>query len=209
VEIKRGSIPRVNPQKTTIVILAALAASIVLADDFKTINGKEYKNVTVSRVEPDGIVLKSKSGISKVYFTELPAEIQKKYGYDPQAAAAQSAPQDANGTACLDVATARSALNSGGASLAAGARAEKSGDSATAALHTREYAASLRVAASALGADAAVSQPLMRAAESYDKAAAANDRGDWTEAGVCVTAAVGLIKTSRDAMRHSSVPRCR
>ena len=47
-------------------------ATVALADDFKTIRGKEYKNVTVSRVEPDGIVLKSKSGISKVYFVELP-----------------------------------------------------------------------------------------------------------------------------------------
>ena len=51
-------------------------ASIALADDFKTINGKEYKNATVTRVEPDGILLKTKSGISKVYFTELPKEVQ-------------------------------------------------------------------------------------------------------------------------------------
>jgi len=50
-------------------------ASIALADDFKTTDGKEYKNVTVKRVEPDGIVLSSKSGISKVYFTELPKEV--------------------------------------------------------------------------------------------------------------------------------------
>jgi hypothetical protein len=28
-------------------------ASIALADDFKTIDGKEYKDVKVSRVEPD------------------------------------------------------------------------------------------------------------------------------------------------------------
>ncbi len=46
-------------------------ASVALADDFKAIDGKEYKNVTVSRVEPDGIVLMSSSGISKVYFTEF------------------------------------------------------------------------------------------------------------------------------------------
>ena len=39
--------------QTTLAILAALAASIALADDFKTIDGKEYKNVKVSRVEPD------------------------------------------------------------------------------------------------------------------------------------------------------------
>ena len=64
-----------NPRKTTFTILAALSASIALADDFKTINGKEYKNATVSRVEPDGIVLKSKSGISKVYFVELPKDV--------------------------------------------------------------------------------------------------------------------------------------
>ena len=38
------------------------------ADDFKLVTGKEYKNVTVTRVEPDNIVLKTKSGISKVYF---------------------------------------------------------------------------------------------------------------------------------------------
>jgi hypothetical protein len=48
--------------KATLAILAALFASIALADDFKTINGREYKNATVSRVERDGIVLKSKSG---------------------------------------------------------------------------------------------------------------------------------------------------
>jgi hypothetical protein len=68
-------------------------ASVALADDFKTVDGKEYKNVTVKRVEPDGIVVSSKSGISKVYFTELPAEIQKKYGYNPQAASAYMADQ--------------------------------------------------------------------------------------------------------------------
>jgi hypothetical protein len=51
-------------------MFAALCASIALAEDFKTIKGKEYKNATVSHVEPDGLVLKTKSGISKVYFTE-------------------------------------------------------------------------------------------------------------------------------------------
>jgi hypothetical protein len=45
---------------------------LAFAEDFKTIKGKEYKNAKVSRVEPDGIVLKNKSGIAKVYFVELP-----------------------------------------------------------------------------------------------------------------------------------------
>jgi hypothetical protein len=77
-----------NSQKITIAILATLsAASLALADDFKTIDGKEYKNVTVSRVEPDGLVLKTKSGISKVYFTELPQDVQQRFHYNAQQAA--------------------------------------------------------------------------------------------------------------------------
>jgi hypothetical protein len=58
-----------------------LSASLALAEDFKTVNGKEYKNVTVSRVEADGIVIKGKSGISKVYFTELPKDVQERFHY--------------------------------------------------------------------------------------------------------------------------------
>src|SRR5262249_17351435 len=56
--------PYMNPRKTIIAVLSALSASFALADDFKTINGKEYKDITVTRVEPDGIVLKGKSGIT-------------------------------------------------------------------------------------------------------------------------------------------------
>jgi len=72
--------------KIMLSILAALSASLALAEDFKTTNGKEYKNVTVSRVESDGIVLRTKGGISKVYFTELPKEVQQRFHYDPHGA---------------------------------------------------------------------------------------------------------------------------
>ena len=65
--------------RTALALFAALWASTVLADDFKTINGKEYKNVTVSRVEADGLVLKGKSGISKVYCVELPKDVQERF----------------------------------------------------------------------------------------------------------------------------------
>jgi len=70
-----------------LAILATLFASIALAEDFKTVDGKEYKNVTVSRVEPDGIVVRSKSGILKLYFTELPKGVQERFHYDQQKAA--------------------------------------------------------------------------------------------------------------------------
>ena len=72
-----------------------LTTNALLAEDFKTIDGKEYKNVTVSRIEPDGIMLTSSSGISKVYFTELPKEVQERFHHDPAKAAAYSAEQNA------------------------------------------------------------------------------------------------------------------
>jgi hypothetical protein len=80
-----------NPRKTIIAVLATLSASLAGADDFKTTSGKEYKDATVTHVEPDGIVVRSKSGISKIYFAELPPEVQQRFHYDPQTAAAAQA----------------------------------------------------------------------------------------------------------------------
>ena len=65
--------------RSTVVILAVLFASLALSEDFKTTNGRVYKNATVSRIEEDGIVLRTEAGISKVYFTELPQEVQERY----------------------------------------------------------------------------------------------------------------------------------
>jgi thiol-disulfide isomerase/thioredoxin len=73
-----------------VTFLILCFASLVLADDFKAIDGKEYKNVTVSRIEPDGIVVRTKSGISKIYFVELPKDVQKRFHYNAAIAAAYS-----------------------------------------------------------------------------------------------------------------------
>jgi type IV secretory pathway VirB10-like protein len=86
---------RMTPWKKIIVVLVTLSASLALADDFKTTNGKEYKDATVTHVEIDGITVKTKSGISKLYFGELPKEVQQRFHYDPQTAAAYSAQQAA------------------------------------------------------------------------------------------------------------------
>jgi hypothetical protein len=77
----------------TVLLLSLI--SVAQADDFKTVTGKEYKNATVSRVEPDGIVLTNKAGISKVYFSELPKNVQERFGYNPQRAADYSVQQSA------------------------------------------------------------------------------------------------------------------
>ena len=91
--------------KPTVVIVSTVLAALqfAVADDFKTLGGKEYKNATVSRVEPDGIVLKTKSGISKVYFAELPKDVQERFHYDAASVAAQSAQQNARVTATFGI----------------------------------------------------------------------------------------------------------
>ena len=61
------------------LILTVLFASLALSEDFKTVSGKLYKDATVSRIEGDGLVLKTKTGIFKVYFTELPKEVQERF----------------------------------------------------------------------------------------------------------------------------------
>jgi hypothetical protein len=88
--LRRGEKKRQNPPReaaNNAAILATLWASFALAEDFKTVTGEEYKNAKVSRVESDGIVLITNSGISKVYFTEPPKEIQEHFHYDAGQAA--------------------------------------------------------------------------------------------------------------------------
>jgi hypothetical protein len=67
--------------QVTLAILATLSVSKALAEDFKTINGKEYKDATITRVEGDGIVIRTKTGISKIYFIELSKDVQQKFHY--------------------------------------------------------------------------------------------------------------------------------
>ena len=62
VKSKGGRIRRVKYWQTMLVGVATLLASMALAEDFKTINGKQYKDATISRVEPDGIVLRTQNG---------------------------------------------------------------------------------------------------------------------------------------------------
>ena len=84
-----------------LTFLILYLASAAFAEDFKTVggSGKEYKDATITRVEPDGIVVKTSSGVTKIYFTELPKEVQDEFHYDPTKAASYSAEQAAIYTA--------------------------------------------------------------------------------------------------------------
>jgi len=59
----REAVFRSESKMKILTFLILSFASVGFAADFKAIDGKEYKNVTVSRVEPDGIVLITSSGI--------------------------------------------------------------------------------------------------------------------------------------------------
>ena len=65
------------------MVLTLAVLQFALAEDFKTIHGKEYKNAEVSRVEADGVVIKTKTGISKIYFIELPKDVQDRFRPKP------------------------------------------------------------------------------------------------------------------------------
>jgi hypothetical protein len=83
---------RMNPWKTAAMSLV-VSASLGLADDFKTIDGKIYKDATISRVEADGIVIKTKTGISKIYFVELPKDVQERFQYGSATATGKAVTQ--------------------------------------------------------------------------------------------------------------------
>ena len=69
------------------VSFTALACVRLSAEDFTTIEGKKYEGVTISRVEPDGLMIMTDSGIEKIAFGRLPADVQKRFGFDPNKAA--------------------------------------------------------------------------------------------------------------------------
>jgi hypothetical protein len=98
---KRKRDLRLRQEMSTRVLtfLILCLASAAFAEDFKTINGREYQDATVTRVDPDGIAVKTKSGITKIYFIELPKEVQERFHYDSEKAASYSTEQAANYTA--------------------------------------------------------------------------------------------------------------
>src|SRR5439155_11400365 len=83
------------------VCLIACAATSARSEYFKTLEGKQFKNATITRVEPDGIVVITKYGVSKIYFAELPEEIQRRFHYDAQKAASYTA-EESEKTAALE-----------------------------------------------------------------------------------------------------------
>lgn len=55
----------------------------VMAEDIKTKDGKEYKDITILGNDPDALRIMYPSGTRRILFENLSKEIQKKYNYDP------------------------------------------------------------------------------------------------------------------------------
>lgn len=54
----------------------------------KTTDGKEYKTVTVTRVDPDSLKIEHEDGAASVPLANLPEDLQKRFNFDPHRAAA-------------------------------------------------------------------------------------------------------------------------
>ena len=66
--------------------------------EITTLDGKSYKGVSVQRVDPDGLMIGYAAAgggisLSKIKFKNLPTDLQRRYNYDPDKAAAYEAKQ--------------------------------------------------------------------------------------------------------------------
>jgi len=67
----------------------------LLAEDLTTVDGKVYPNYSVVKAEDDGLNISYDGGTAKIPYYNLPLNIQKQYGQDPDAVAAAKKAADA------------------------------------------------------------------------------------------------------------------
>jgi hypothetical protein len=82
--------PNLSAQEETKVSAPAANLPTKLSH-IETTDGREFKNASVTKVEPDGITIDTDDGVEKIPFVLLPPDIQKKFNYDPQKSAAYAA----------------------------------------------------------------------------------------------------------------------
>ncbi len=76
-----------------LVIVAILPAAGLLAEDLHSSDGTVYHNIKEVKAEPDGLVFVYDKGMAKVDFERLSPELQRRFGYDQQKAAAYRSQQ--------------------------------------------------------------------------------------------------------------------
>lgn len=75
--------------KRAIGLLAALLllSSDGAARDITTLTNQTFRNITVTRVDPTGVVVSHRDGVHFLEFAILPAAIRKEFGYEEAQAA--------------------------------------------------------------------------------------------------------------------------
>lgn len=71
-----------------IAVLLTISATSLRADDWKTTDGKVYQNVQIVGLNPDAVTILHQDGGASVPLANLPADIQKRFNYDPAKAEA-------------------------------------------------------------------------------------------------------------------------
>src|SRR5277367_2921755 len=66
----------------------------VRAEDWTTITGKQYPDVTVLKVDPDAVTILYRDGGALIPLIELPENLQTRFHYDPAAAKAAADARD-------------------------------------------------------------------------------------------------------------------
>jgi hypothetical protein len=73
-----------------LAVLFIIVATVLplSADDWTTVDGTTYKNVVVVKAEDDGVNINYDGGSVKIPYYNLPVDIQKQFGQDPDTLAA-------------------------------------------------------------------------------------------------------------------------
>jgi len=71
-------------KKLSLIILLGFLVNVVHGDDLTTTDGKTYEAYTVVSQDDKGISIWYKGGQTTIPFDNLPANLQKQYGYKPK-----------------------------------------------------------------------------------------------------------------------------
>ncbi len=74
--------------------LVFLLAVHVSAEDWTTLDGKQYRNVTVTDIEDDAVTINYAGGSAKIPYYNLPLSVQKEFGQDPDSLEARKKAAD-------------------------------------------------------------------------------------------------------------------
>lgn len=78
-----------------IIFLFLCLSTAVFGEDW-TVGGKDFHNVKVDQVESDRVHISYDGGVGTVALADLSPELQKKFGYDPNKADAESKQREEN-----------------------------------------------------------------------------------------------------------------